>query len=40
MSVFIASVGYKIRKYTPEEHSKVLEEADAADRELYREEEA
>jgi len=40
MSVFIASVGYKIRRYTPEEHAKVLEEADAADRELYREEEA
>jgi NhaC family Na+:H+ antiporter len=39
MSVFIASIGYKIRKYTPEEHAKVLEEADAADRELYREEE-
>ncbi len=40
MSIFIASVGYKIRRYTPEEHAKVLEEADAADRELYREEEA
>ena len=26
-------------KYTPEEHAKVREEADAADRELYREEE-
>lgn len=39
MSVFIASVGYKIRRYTPEEHAKVLEEADEADRELYREEE-
>lgn len=40
MSVFIASIGYKIRRYTPEEHAVVLEEADAADRELYREEEA
>jgi len=39
MSVFIASIGYKIRKYTPEEHSRVLEEADAEDRKLYREEE-
>lgn len=40
MSVFIASIGYKIRRYTPEEHARVLEEADAADRELYQEEEA
>jgi len=40
MSVFIASIGYKIRRYTLEEHARVLEEADAADRELYQEEEA
>ena len=40
MSVFIASIGYKIRRYTPEEHARVLEEADAADRELYQEEES
>jgi NhaC family Na+:H+ antiporter len=39
MSVFIASIGFRIRKYTPEEHARVLEEADAEDRELYREEE-
>lgn len=39
MSIFMASVGYKIRRYTPEEHARVLEEADAANQKLCREEE-
>ncbi|MRR23580.1 sodium:proton antiporter, partial [bacterium] len=40
MSVFIASIGFRIRKYTPEEHARVVQEAEAEDRELYNEEEA
>ncbi|MFZ2287537.1 MAG: Na+/H+ antiporter NhaC [Bacteroidales bacterium] len=40
MSVFIASVGYKIRRYTPEELARVQDEADVADRELLAQEEA
>lgn len=40
MSVFIASINYKIRRYTPEELARVQDEADVADRELLREEEA
>ncbi|MCK7536530.1 MAG: hypothetical protein MZV63_38895 [Marinilabiliales bacterium] len=40
MSVFIASINYKIRRYTPEELARVQDEADVADRELLSEEEA
>ncbi len=34
MSVFIASMNIKIRRYTPEEHAKALEAADLEDREI------
>ncbi len=40
MSIFMAAVKYKIRRYTPEELAKVQLEADKADRELYAEEES
>lgn len=40
MSIFIASVNFRIRRYTPEELARVQDEADVADRELLREEEA
>jgi len=39
MTIFMAAVKFKIRRYTPEELVRVQEEADRADRELYREEE-
>lgn len=39
MSIFIAAINYKIRRYTPEELARVQDEADVADRELLREEE-
>lgn len=34
MSIFIASIGYKIRRYTPEEHAKALAEAEDTDNEI------
>ena len=40
MSIFIAAINYKIRRYTPEELARVQDEADVADRELLKEEEA
>ena len=40
MSIFMAAVKYKIRRYTPEELARVQLEADKADRELYAEEES
>jgi len=40
MSIFIAAVNYKIRRYTPEELARVQDEADVADRELLMQEEA
>jgi NhaC family Na+:H+ antiporter len=39
MSIFIAAVSFRIRRYTPEELARVQDEADMADRELLREEE-
>jgi NhaC family Na+:H+ antiporter len=40
MSIFIAAINFKIRRYTPEELARVQDEADVADRELLKEEEA
>ncbi|MDZ7634512.1 MAG: hypothetical protein U5L72_08785 [Bacteroidales bacterium] len=40
MSIFMAAVNFKIRRYTPEELARVQDEADVADRELLKEEEA
>lgn len=39
MSIFIAAINFKIRRYTPEELARVQDEADVADRELLKEEE-
>jgi Na+:H+ antiporter, NhaC family len=39
MSIFIAAINYKIRRYTPEELARVQDEADKADRALLNEEE-
>lgn len=36
MSVAIAAIGFKIRRYTPEEHARVIDEANAAEEALQK----
>ncbi len=35
MSIFIASIGYKLRRYTPEEHAAVMQEAETVEEEVF-----